>query len=133
MLFCSERKPATSWTCPIDHADMFMRLVDPMNVEKSWGDEGARSGTRGRRPVAQQFNLEAALLARFTQRRLLGILIQFDVAPEGKPLAEFSMVHQEDLCIIDNEDCDSEIDLLVNVRHEGSAKSRKRSILAAHE
>jgi hypothetical protein len=101
----------------IDHADMLMRGTDAVDVKKSWRQQGAGSWFRRRRPFAVQFDVQPAFFAGFTQRRLFGIFVQLDMPAERQPLVQGSMMDEQDSGVLDHEDCDSEIDLIVQMRH----------------
>lgn len=115
--------------CPIDHADVVMRIGDAVNIEEARGDQGDGSGLCGRRAFADQFNFEAALFKCFAECGLLRVFIEFDMATNRKPLVELSMVHQEDLAGMDNKDSDCEIDLVMNMRHGGRTLERNNGFV----
>ena len=117
MLVVGKGQRAILWPSPIDHAYVFVRVGDVMNVEKPRRNQGARAGGSGGRPFADEIDLEAALFFCFAQRRLLGILIQLDVAAERKPFIELAMMNQQDLPILNYENGDREIDLFMDVGH----------------
>ena len=73
-------------TRPINHADMLMCVRDPMNVQKPGGNQGPGARFGGGGPVADQLDLQTALLARFAQGRPFGIFIQFNVTSQWQPL-----------------------------------------------
>src|SRR5260221_6229549 len=59
---------ATLWPRPINQADVFVRVVDAMDVEKTRRDERARAGRSRGRTFAEQFHVESALFLRLAQR-----------------------------------------------------------------
>ena len=71
---------------PVDHSNMFVRGIDPVNVEKAWGNKRSRAGLSGWRTFAQQFDLEAAFLTRFAKGCSFRVFVQLDVPPQRQPL-----------------------------------------------
>ena len=122
MFFGGEAGGASGGPGPIDHADVFVGIVDTVDIEKARADQGAGAGGRGGRAFAEEFDIEAAFLLGFAKGSLLGVFIEFDMAAERKPFIQFAMMDDEDLAVMDDEDGDGEIDFFVNVSH------RRRSI-----
>lgn len=110
--------------CPINHADVLMRIGDAVNIEEAGSDQGQRSGLSGGGAFPDQFDFEAALFEGFPQGGLFRVFIKLDVTANGEPIIELSMVHQEDLAGMDNKDSDCEIDLVMNMRHGGRTLER---------
>src|SRR5437016_723830 len=52
------------WSSPVNHADVFMRVGDAMDVQEPRRDQGARARLRRRWAFADQFHVEAALFLR---------------------------------------------------------------------
>src|SRR6185503_3236476 len=88
MLGCRQRERAGFRPREIDHSDVLMDLIDSMDVEKPWRDEGARTRFGGRRPLADHLHVEPALLACLAQGRLLRLLIQFHMTSQREPFIE---------------------------------------------
>ena len=82
------------WARPVDHADVLVRVADPVDVEKARCDERARAGRGRGRTFAEQFHIEAALFLRFAERGLLRVFIQFNVAAERQPFVQLAMVDE---------------------------------------
>ena len=127
MFLVRERHVAADRPCPVDHADVFVRGVDAMDVEKARRDESARAGLSRGRAFAEEFYVEAAFLLRLAQRGDFRILVQFNVPAERKPFAELAMQNQQHLRVVDDEDGNGEINLLMEVRHGARTVSRARA------
>src|SRR5258706_1376645 len=108
---------ATLWPRPINQADVFVRVVDAMDVEKARRDERARAGRRRGRTFAEQFHVESAFFLRLAQRGLLRVLVQLDVAAQRQPFVELAMVDEQDVSVVTDKDRDGEINFFVDVRH----------------
>ncbi len=118
MLFGSGEGDVTGFDpSEVDHADVLMGWVDAVDVEEAGSDESPGAGFGGGRSIADEFNFETAFLEGFAKSGLLGILVEFDVAAEGQPAVEFSVVTDEDLGVVDDKDGDGEIDFLVDMGH----------------
>jgi hypothetical protein len=104
-------------TSPIDHADVFVGIRDTVDIEKTWGDQGACARARGWWALADEFNVKAAFLLGFTNGGDLRIFIKFNVAAEWEPGIEFAMVNHKDFALVNDEDRDGEIYLFVDMRH----------------
>ena len=117
VLFSSQRERAISRTCPIDHADVLVRVRDAVNIEEPRRDQSSGTGRSRWRPFAQQFDVQAALLLGFANRRLFGIFIQFDVASERQPLVELAVMDEKNLAVLNDKNSHGEIDFLVDVGH----------------
>ena len=87
-------------TGPIDHSDVFVSLVDAMDIEKAWSNQGPAAVFRGRWPIADQFHGKPALFLGFPQRRLFRILVEFDMPTEWQPLIQFAMMNQQYLAVV---------------------------------
>ena len=96
---------------------MFVRLVDPMNVQETGADQGASARFGGRRAFPQQFYFKSAFLAGLAQSRLFRIFIQLDVPAQGQPFVQLPMVDEQHPAFMDHENRHGEINLLMNVRH----------------
>ena len=105
------------WPRPVDHADVFVRFVDAVDVEKARRDERTRAGFGRRRTFAEQFHVEAALFLRLAQRGLLRVFVQLDVSADRQPLVELAMVNEQNLFLVNDEDGDGEINFFVDVGH----------------
>ena len=77
---------------PVNHPDVLMRLVDPVDVEKTRRDECPRAGLGRGRTLAEQLDVEAALFFGLAQRRLFRVFIQFYVATDRQPLVQLAMI-----------------------------------------
>jgi hypothetical protein len=97
----------------VDHADMFMRGADAMDIEKPGRQQRAGSWFRRGRPFTEQFDIQPAFFTGFAQRRLFWIFVQLDMSAERQPLVQGSMMDEQDFGLLDNEDRNSEIDLIV--------------------
>jgi hypothetical protein len=117
MLSRGEGQRALFGSCPIDHADVLVGVRDPMDIQKAGGNQGTCSGGSGGGPFANQFNFEAAFFLGFAEGGLFGIFVEFDMSAEWEPFIEFAMVDEQNFVVANDEDCDCEIDLFVNVRH----------------
>ena len=126
MLLGRQRQRASGRAGEIDHADVFVRRMDPVDIEEARGDQGPGSGLGGRRPFAQKLDLEAAFLPRLPQRGLLGILVQFDMTSEREPLPQLAVQDQQHLRLADDEDGHGEVDFFVQVGHGIIAGRRVR-------
>ena len=82
---------------PVNHADVLVRVVDAMDVEKARRDERARAGLGRGRTFAEQFHVEAAFFLRLAQRGLLRVFVQFDVPAERQPFVQLAMMDQQNL------------------------------------
>src|ERR1035441_7535618 len=102
---------------PVNHADVLMRFVDSVDVEKTRRDERARAGRSRGRTLAEQFHVEAAFFLRLAQRGLLRVFVQFDVPAERQPLVELAMVDEQNLAVVNDEDRDGKINFFVDVGH----------------
>lgn len=112
-----ERDVARLYASEVNHADVFVSGVDAVDIEEAGCDESAGAGFGGGRTFADEFDFETAFLAGFAEGGLFGILIEFDMSAEGKPAIEFSMMDDEDLGVVNDEDGDGEIDFLVDMGH----------------
>src|SRR6266571_7262106 len=97
MLGCSKGDGAVEWPRPVDEPDMLVGIVNPVNIQETRGDQCARPGLSGRRPLADQLNFQAALLAGFAQRRHFRVLIQLNVSPKWQPFIELPMMNEQNL------------------------------------
>src|SRR6185369_5074345 len=79
-------------TCPINQADVFMGVGNAMDVHESRCDECTSSCGSCRRALSNQFDFEPAFFLCLAQSRSFRILVQFDVATEGQPAVQPSMV-----------------------------------------
>jgi hypothetical protein len=119
-MFCrSELQGSGGITRPrkINHADMLMRGVDPVDIEKAGRQQRPRSRFRRRGSCAEQFNVKPAFFTRFAQRRLFWIFVKLDMPAERQPLAQGTMMDEQDFRLLDHKDRHGEIDLIVNMRH----------------
>ena len=105
------------WSCPINQADVFVRFVDVMDVEKARRDERARAGRSRGRTFAEKFHVEAAFLLRFAQRGLLRVFVQFDVPAERQPFVELAMMDEQNRVVVNDKNRDGEINFFVDVGH----------------
>ncbi len=105
------------WSRPINQADVLVRLVDAMDVEKARRDERTRAGRSCRRTFADQFHVESAFFFRLAQRSLLRVFVQLDVPAERQPFAKFAVVYDENLFVVNNKNRDGEINFFVDVGH----------------
>jgi molybdate transport system substrate-binding protein len=117
MFFSGERKRPIFRARPINQPDVFVRVVDPVNVQKSWSNQSARAWFRRWWAFTQKFDVEPAFFARFAQRGLFGILVQLNMAANRQPFVELAVMHEEHSPVFDDENGDREIDLFVNMRH----------------
>lgn len=101
----------------IDHANVFVGGVDPVDVEETRGNQGPGSGFRGGWAFTKELDFQTAFLACLPQGRLFWVFVQFDVSAKGKPFAQLPVEDDQHLSVLDDEDGDSEIDFLVEVRH----------------
>src|SRR5262249_22996127 len=99
---------------------VLMRRADAMDVQKSRCQQRARSRLGGGRSCAEEFHVQPAFFTDFAQGSLLRIFVQLDMPAQREPLVERPMVDEQYLCLLDNKDRDSEIDLVVNMRHHVS-------------
>ena len=104
-------------TRPVNHADVLVRLVNAMDVEKARRDERAGAGRSRGRTFAEQFHVEAAFFLRLAQRGLLRVLVQFDVPAQRQPLAELAMVDEQNLAIVNDKNRNGKINFFVDVGH----------------
>jgi len=102
---------------PVDHADVLVRVVDAMDVEKPRGDERAGAGRRRGRTFTEKFHVETAFLLGLAQGGLFRVLVQLDVPAEGQPLIELAMMDEQDFVFVNDKDGDGEIDFFVDVGH----------------
>src|ERR1041385_2245568 len=112
---------ALLWPGPVDEADVFVRVVDAMDVEEARGDEGARAWFGRGGTLPDQFHVQPALLARLAQRGLFRVFVQLDVPAQRQPLVELAMMNEQHLAVANNKDGDSEIDFFVDVSHEAES------------
>lgn len=122
MLFGGKRGRAVFHAREVDHPDVFMRIADAVNIEKSRRDQRARTGLGRRWTLAHEFDLEPALFARLAQRGLLRILVKLDVAPDRKPFVQLLVMDHEHLRVMHDENRNREIDEFVKVWHCGREK-----------
>lgn len=101
----------------VDHADVLVSGMDAVDIEKAGCDESPGAGFGGGWTFADEFDLKTAFLAGFAEGGLFGILVEFDVASEGKPAVEFTMMDDENSGVVNDEDGDGEIDFLVDMGH----------------
>ena len=117
MLGGSEGERAVPGPRPVNHADVFVRRGDTVDVEEARGNERAGARPGGGRAFAEEFNVKAAFLSCFTERGLLRVFIQLDVPTERQPAGEVAVMDQQNLARVDNEDRHGEIYLFVDVGH----------------
>ena len=118
MFFGGELNGSSLGSRPINHADVLVRVADAMDVEKTRRDERARAGRGRGRALTNQFNVESAFLFRLAERGTVRIFVQFDVPAERQPLAELAMMDAQNFRVVNDENCDGEINFFVDVRHK---------------
>jgi hypothetical protein len=117
MLPGSERQRSIFWPRPINHADMFVRIGDTMNVEEPRRDERARAGRSCGRAFANQLHIKPAFFPGLAQRGDFRIFVQFNMPAERQPFVELAMVDEQNLAVMNNKDGDGEINFFVDVGH----------------
>ena len=115
----SEGECAVFGARPIHHADVLVSWGDSVDVKKTGGDEGAGAGFGGGRALAEQFDFQAAFLARLAQGGCFRVFVQFNVSSERQPFFQIAMMNDEHLAVVDDKYGDREINFLVNVSHVG--------------
>lgn len=98
-----------------------------MDIEEARANERARAGFGRGRTLADEFHLEAAFLARFAERGLLGVFVQFDVPAQRKPAVELAVMDEQHAALVDDKNGHGKIYLLVNVRHGAGVNHGKRA------
>ncbi len=116
------------WSSPVNHADVFMRVGDAMDVEESRRDQGARARLCRRRAFADQFHVEAALFLRLAQRGNLRVLVQFNVAAERQPFVEPAMMNEQHLAVVNDEYRHCKINFFVDVGHCGKDCGKRAGV-----
>lgn len=117
MLGGRESQGAVLWPRPVNHADVFVRFRDAVDVQEPRSDQRAGAGFRGRRSFAEQFDFQPALFLGLTQRGRFRVFVQLDMSAQWQPLVQVAMVNEQDLALMDNEDGGGEVNLFVNVSH----------------
>ena len=93
-----------------------------MDVEKSRRNQRACAVAGRRRTFAKQLDFQPAFLLRFAQRGDFRVFIQFNVSAEWQPFVELAMMNQQNLAAVNNKNCDSEINFLVNVHPQDKSQ-----------
>ena len=96
---------------------MLMRFADPVNIEKAWGNQGARARFCGGWTFTNKFNVQSAFLFGFAQSSNFRIFVQFDMPAQWEPLVQFAMVNNQNLFIVNDKNRNGKIDFFMNVRH----------------
>src|SRR5262245_36722301 len=73
------------------------------------------------RLLTQDVDFQPALFFDFPKQRLLRIFVQFNVAPQWKPLLELFMINQQDTVLVDHKRHNRKIHQLMNVGHGDSS------------
>src|SRR5436305_1356745 len=94
-----------------------MGVGDAMNIQKPRGDQRTRARPGCGWALAEQRDIETALLLRLAQRGLLRIFIELDVPAQRQPGVQLAMVNQQNLSAVNDKDGDRKINFLVNVSH----------------
>ena len=95
-----------------------MRLADAVNIQKSRADQSTRPWSSRWRTLADQINIDPALFFRFTKRGLLWIFIKFNMPPKRQPFIELLVMNDQNSRLLNDKDCDREIDFFVDVGHK---------------
>lgn len=108
---------AIHWPSPINHANVLVSFIDPVDIQKTRSNQRAAAILGRWWTIADQFHVETAFFLRLAQGCLFGIFVQFDMPAQRQPLIKLAMVDQQHLVFVHNEDGYGEIYLFVNVRH----------------
>gem|GEM_PF-6647833 len=75
MLFDRQGERATDGTGKINHAYVFMGVMNAVDIKKPGSNEGPGTGFRGGWSLAEKLDFQTALLTRLSQGRLLRVLV----------------------------------------------------------
>ena len=105
------------WPRPVYQADVLVRFVDAMDVEKARRDEPARAGRSRGRTFASSSTSRP--LSSFASRNaaLLRVFIQLDVPAERQPFVELAMMDEHNFSVVNDENRDGEINFFVDMGH----------------
>ncbi len=113
----SQCEGTTHGSGKVNHANVFVGGVDPVDIQKTRSNQGTGSWFGCGWAFTEEFDFQTTFLACLAQGRLFWILVQFNVSAERKPLAQLPVEDDQHLSVLNDEDGDSEIDFLVEVRH----------------
>ena len=102
---------------------MPVNFRDPMRIHEGGRRQRLDPAMRDVRRWRQDLYTEAALFLDFAGERFLGVLIELDMPPDGKPFIILFMIDQKHVVPANNKSRDNKIVKLVNVRQGGVKRS----------